>query len=53
MTRERTADILTPGKVKYSPPEYEKALQMARDALMSAAEQEKSEVAESGNNPAG
>lgn len=33
MTYERAIDILTPGKTRFSPEEYEKALQMARAAL--------------------
>lgn len=53
MTYARAIDILTPGKARYTPQEYEEALKMARDALMSAAERGESEVAESGNDPAG
>lgn len=33
MTIDRAIEILTPDKTRYSPQEYEEALEMARDAL--------------------
>lgn len=33
MEVQRAIDILTPGKVRYTPQEYEEALEMARNAL--------------------
>ena len=33
MDAKRAHDILTPGKVKFSPPEFDEALALARDAL--------------------
>lgn len=33
MTPERAIEILTPGKAKFSPPEYDEALELAREAL--------------------
>lgn len=33
MTIERAVAILTPGKARYSPEEYEQALELAREAL--------------------
>ena len=33
MTAERAIEILTPGRTRYSPAEYEKALELAREAL--------------------
>lgn len=53
MTCARAIDILTPGKVRYTPQEYEEALKMAREALMSAAGHGESEAVEHGNHPAG
>ncbi|MBQ1576611.1 MAG: hypothetical protein IIZ83_06590, partial [Oscillospiraceae bacterium] len=33
MTAARAIEILTPGRTRYSPAEYEKALELAREAL--------------------
>lgn len=33
MTAARAIEILTPGSTRYSPAEYEKALELAREAL--------------------
>lgn len=33
MTTDRAIEILTPGRARFSPAEYEKALELAREAL--------------------